>query len=153
MSPESPTTPASQKLFFGIAGLAALAGALFLLFLASFPYVYAESGSARYAAEHRGEAILEVLGAIALAWIAWSCLRRAMAWKVWLAVVVVLVAIASARSINVGRTIPPGVHPIGGDFYASSQLRPREADTVMYSVYFKRRGQYQMIESQVSEYR
>src|SRR4051794_13637245 len=117
MSTESPTTPGGQKFFFGVAGLAALAGALYLLLLASFPYVYGESGSARYAAEHRGEAILEVIGAIALAWIAWSCLRRAMDWKVWLAVVVVLVVIATARSFNAGRTIPPGVHPIGGDFY------------------------------------
>jgi len=153
MAPTSPESSAGGKFFFAAVGLAAVAGALFLLLLASFPYVYAESGSARYAAEHRGEAILELIGAIALAWLAWTCLRRAMAWKFWIGIVAVLIVFAGARSINASRTIPPGAYAIGGGFYAHMEVRPREADTLMYSIYFKRLGRYQMIESQVSEYR
>ena len=46
--------------------------ALWLVIAAAFPYFYGEVGASRYAREHRGEAIAEVLGAIVLLGIAVS---------------------------------------------------------------------------------
>jgi hypothetical protein len=59
----------------------AVIGALWLLFAAAFPYMYAESGSARYASEHRGEAIGEVVLAAGLVWVAWQCIRRSLSLR------------------------------------------------------------------------
>jgi hypothetical protein len=54
-----------------------------LLLWAAFPYVYGEAGSARYASEHRVEAIGQVAAAIGLLFVAWQCIRRSFSARTW----------------------------------------------------------------------
>lgn len=148
-----PPENGGSRFIFGVAGLAALGGAVVLLLFATFPYWYAESGSAAYAREHQGQAILMTIGATALLWVAWQFLRRTMGWKPWLAVVTVVVVIAVAKSYDSSIKVPPGIRPVGGPFYVSSQRGPVEADDPMYTIYYKNGRRYWSIESQVVDFK
>jgi hypothetical protein len=148
-----PPEDGGKRFASGVVGLAALAGAVVLLLVATFPYWYAESGSATYAREHQGQAILMTIGAAALLWVAWQFLRRAMGWKPWLGVVTVVVVIAAAKAYESSTTIPPGIRPVGGPYYVSSQQGPVEADNPIYSIYYKNGRRYWSIESQVADFR
>ena len=143
----------ARKVVFAIAGVVAVIAALGLLFFASFPYWFAESGSARYARTHRGEAIVQTLSAVALLWIAWQCFKRSVGWRGVLAGIGVLVVMGFVASLRNSYEVPANIRPIAGDFHAVTTYTPGEIDTVMYDLYYKRGARYERIESMAGEYR
>ncbi|MES2178602.1 MAG: hypothetical protein V4550_12155 [Gemmatimonadota bacterium] len=134
-------------------GIAAGFGALYLLFIAAFPYFYAESGSARYAREHRGEAFVEVVAAAALLWLAWQCVRRAMLPRTRWTVVAVLAVLWGAQALRDYTRTPEHVKHVGGPWYVVAVPQPREIDTIYFSVYYKRPLHFTLTESLVGEYK
>jgi len=148
---DTPTSP--WKIPLALAAVVALAGALLLLFWAAFPYFYAESGSARYASEHRAEAILQVIGAAVLLWIAWLCIRRSLSPRTWLIIVALLLLVGAHSYLRSYTRMPDNIRPAGGHFYVQVESQPREIDTVMYTLYYKRGPHYQRVADLVSEYR
>src|SRR5262249_27350783 len=89
------------QLALALGAAAAVFGALALVLVAAFPYIYAESGSGRYAREHRAEAIGALVAAAVLLWVAWQCMRRSLPARTWAmiglgALAVVLLPIAAA---------------------------------------------------------
>jgi hypothetical protein len=136
-----------------VTGMAAGAVALYLAFLAAFPYVFAESGSARYAREHRGEAVLQLLAAAVLLWVVFECLRRAYSLRTLAIIALALVAFSAMRSFAAGSKRPPNLQPVGGAWHAIRVPRPDEADTVYFNLYYERRGRFERIEDLVAEYR
>ena len=147
-----PPDDAGKRLTSAVVGLAALFGALMAIVFGFFPYFYAESGSARYAREHRGEQFIGAIVAAALLWIAWKFLRQVMGWKGWLVVVGVLVAIGAAKSYTANGVVPPNVQPIGGGFYADTRVGPVEDDSILHTVYFRNGRRYWNIEGQAADY-
>jgi hypothetical protein len=144
---------ATRKIAWGVAGLAAAAAGVGLLAFSLLPYMMGESGQQTYIAEHQAEIVLGALVGLGLIGVAIYCFKHAMGWKAWAVIVGVAAMIAVARSYSARITVPPGVQPVGNNFYVSSTLRPNEADTVMYHVYYRNGKTYEDIESQVSEYR
>src|SRR4051812_23311562 len=112
-----PEHVAMKKIILAFAALGAAIGALVLVLSAAFPYIYAESGSATYAREHRGEAIVQMLGAAMLLWIAWYCIRRSLSTRTWLVIAGLLVAAAIVQRVVEDRRVPDGVRPAGGNWY------------------------------------
>jgi len=143
---------AVKKMALAVGAAAAGVGALLLVFFAAFPYVYGESGSARYAREHRPEAIAEVLGAGVLLWIAWYCVRHSLSGRTWLAIAGALAFVATLRGIAENRRVPGGAYSVGGDWYVVARHEPREIDTVRYRLFYKRRGHYQLVDDFATEY-
>ena len=141
-----------RKSGFAVLALVAIGIALVLFFFAAFPYIYAESGSAAYARAHRGEAALELLGALALSVVAWLCIRRSFALRWWAAAVAIMVVTASVRSMMENRREPEGVQPIGGNWYAVSTDEPREAWKVRHHLFYKHGSKYESIEDFAAEY-
>jgi hypothetical protein len=142
-----------KKIVLALLAVAAVIGALWLLLWAAFPYFYGEVGASRYAQEHRGEAILQVLGAAALLGVAWSCIRHSLAGRTWLMIAGLLVAAGVGRSALRYRQAPEGVEPAGGKWYVVVHHEPAEIDTVYYNLYYKNGAHYQPIHDLVSEYR
>ena len=144
---------ALRKTALAVAAAVAVCAAIVLLFFAAFPYVFAESGSQSYARAHRGEAFAQVVAAVALLWVAWWCARRSLSLRSWAVLVVLLIVAGAFASHRAARAVPAGLQPIGGGWHVTTEHRPAEIDTVMYSLYHERNGRYESIESQVSEYR
>jgi hypothetical protein len=142
----------SRKIAFAIVGVGTVIGALVLILLAAFPYLYAESGSARYAREHRIEAIGEVIAAAVLLWIAWQFIRRSVSARSWTIVVGVLVAVAVFRTAANYVRVPRGIRAIGGNWRVVAFPQPGEIDTIFFDLYYKRGAHYQRIAGQVGEY-
>ena len=142
-----------KKGVLAIVAVGAIGGALVLVFFAAFPYMYAESGSARYAREHRGEAMLQLLAAAALCWIAWRCIRASFSTRTWKKVVVVLAVVFSLQGLTKYTRRPSNARPIGGNWQVVRVTQPGEIDTVFYSLYYKWGPRYQPIQSLVADYR
>jgi hypothetical protein len=142
-----------KRVAIALAAAGSAAGALLLLLWAAFPYIYAESGSARYAAEHRGEAVLQVLGAAALVWVAWWCIRHSLTGRSWLVIAGVLVVGIAAKSFASYRKTPDGLRPAGGNWYVVATHDPTYFDTVYYSLYYKNGMHYREVDDLVSAYR
>lgn len=141
------------KIVLAVGGSAAVIGALVLIFIAAFPYVYAESGSARYVRDHRGEAILQAIAAGALLVVAWRCIRYSLSGRTWMIIAGLLVAVALIRSVSDNTRTPDGVQPVGGGWHVVVVPQPGEIDTVLYHLYYKRGSRYQSIEDLAGEYR
>jgi hypothetical protein len=148
---DSENNPTRAVLALVAAG--AVIGALVLILFAAFPYIYAESGSARYAREHRGEAVLQVLAAASLCWVAWRCIRGSFSTRAWMQVVAILVAISSFSSLTKYTKRPANARPIGSNWQVVAVPNPGEADTIYYRLYYKRGPRYQPVQSLVGEYR
>ena len=142
-----------RKIAWGLAGLATAGAGVVLLGISLLPYMIAESGQQRYIQEHQAEILLGALAGAALLAVAVYCFRRTMGWKPWAIIVGVIAVVGFAKSYTARTTPPPNVRPVGNGFYVSSTLRPDEADTVMYHVYYRHGRAYVDIESLVSEYR
>lgn len=142
-----------KKAVLALIAAGAVVGALVLVFIAAFPYIYAESGSARYARDHRGEAMLQILAAAALCWIAWRCIRASFSTGTWMKVVAILVVTISLSSLTKYARRPANVRPIGGNFHVVTVPQPGEIDTVFYSLYYKLGPRYQPVQELVGEYR
>jgi hypothetical protein len=141
-----------KKVALALVAVIAVAAALLLVLWAAFPYIYGESGAARYAYEHRGEAIVQLLGAAVLLGVAWYCIRHSLAGRTWLVIGGVVVAVVAADFLMSYVRVPAGAWPVGSNWYVTVTHQPREIDSVYYSLYYKRRGHYQSIASLVSEY-
>lgn len=146
-----PNRITARQLGWGLLGLLAAGGAFALLFIASFPYWFAESGSASYARAHRLEAIVQVGFAIGLLWVAWHCFRRSFRPTIWLGIGALILAAAGLRGFKESRRPPAGARPAGGDFHFVTVPRPGEIDTVYYELYYKQGSRYQSIESMAVE--
>jgi hypothetical protein len=144
---------AIRKIVFALIALVAIGAGLLLLFYAGFPYFYAESGSARYAREHRGEAMLALLGAMAMAWVAWQSIRRSFALRWWGASVAVIVLAGFVLSAMENRRMPEGALPIGGNWHVVSTSEPDEFWKVRHHLYYKQGSRYESIEDLAAEYR
>jgi hypothetical protein len=145
--------PAIRKIAFAVAALGAVGGALALVLYATFPYWFAESGSARYAREHRVEALLGLLGALALAWVAWQCIRRSFALRWWGALLGVLVFTAWIVSTIEDRKTPEAARPAGGNWHVVTTEEPDEFWKVRYHLYYRQGSRYESIEDLAAEYR
>jgi hypothetical protein len=143
----------AKKAVVALVAAGAVIGALVLVFLAAFPYLYAESGSPRYAREHRGEAMLQLLAAAALACIAWRCIRGSFSTRTWMKVVAILVVTSSLSSLTKYTRRPANARPIGGNWHVVTKPQPGEIDTIFYSLYYKRGPRYQPVQDLVGEYR
>ena len=141
-----------RRIAFAIAALGTAGGALLLVSYATFPYWFAESGSASYARAHRVEAFFALLGALALAWIAWQCMRRSFALRWWAAAVGVMVVLASVRSMMEDRRTPEGAEAAGGNWYVVTTEEPKEFWKVRYHLYYKQGARYESIEDLAAEY-
>lgn len=135
-----------------VVALIAVSAALWLLFAATFPYFFAESGSSSYARSHRGEAIVEVLGAALLLWIASYCIRHSLPGRIWLVIAALLVAAMIVQSVIAYRQAPVGAQPAGARWYVAAVHQPGETDTVYYRLYYKNGGHYQLIDDLVGGY-
>ena len=142
-----------KKTVLALVAAGAVLGALVLVFFAAFPYMYAESGSARYAREHRGEAMFQILAAAALAWIAWRCIRASFSTRTWMKVAAILFVTTAFTSLTKYTQRPANARPIGSNFHVVTVPQPGEIDTVFYRLYYKRGPRYQLVQSQVAEYR
>jgi hypothetical protein len=142
----------TRKIGFAVAAFVAIAGALALVLYAAFPYLYAESGSAGYAREHRGEALLALLGALVLSWTAWQCIRRSFALRWWGALVGVIVVTGWIRSTAEEQRPPEGASPVGGNWHVVSTDEPREFWKVRHHLYYKHASRYESIEDLAAEY-
>ncbi len=131
---------AMRKIALAAVAVVAVIAALWLLAYAAFPYFYGESGSASYARAHRGEAIVQILGAAVLLWIAWYCVRHSLSGRTWLSLAGLLVAAAIVQGIVEHRRVPDGVQPTGGSWYVAVVHQPNDIDTVYYRLYYKRRA-------------
>jgi hypothetical protein len=145
--------PSMRKIGFALAALVAVGGVLALVLYAGFPYFYAESGSAGYARERRGEALLALLGALALSWVAWQCIRRSFALRWWGASVAVLFFTGWILSVMEDRRTPEGAEPVGGNWHVVSTDEPREYWKVRHHLYYKQGSRYESIEDLAEEYR
>lgn len=145
-------TPAVNKIPLALGAAAAAVGALWLALLAFFPYFYAESGSGRYAREHRFEGFAALVGAAALLWFAWYCVRRSFSAGTWLAIVGVLAYFGILRGFANYRRVPGGAYPVGGAWYVVATHEPAEIDTVRYRLFYKKSGHYQPVDDLISEY-
>src|SRR5882672_4843934 len=125
-----------KKIALALIAVVAVLAAMWLVLAAAFPYFYGEVGAARYAREHRGEAVAEILGACVLAGIAWYCIRHSLPGRVWGGIVALLVAVAVGRSIIGYRGVPEGVQPAGGNWYVTVVHQPAEIDTVYHHLYY-----------------
>ena len=141
-----------KKIAFAVAGAAAVMGALVFLFFAAFPYFYAESGSARYARDHRGEAMLQVIAAGLLLGLAWLFIRHSFSGRTWMIIVGVLIALGVVRCGASYTRIPQSLQAVGGNWHVVVTHEPEEIDTVRYHVYFRRGAHYQSIEDLAGEY-
>ena len=141
------------KLVLAVAGAVAVVAALGFIFFAAFPYFYAESGSARYARDHRGEAALQLLAAGALLVVAWVCIRHSFSARIWMIIVGILAAVGVVRGLAGYTRTPEHIRPVGGKWYVVVTPQPREIDTVLYQVYYRRGPHYQIIEDLAGEYR
>jgi len=139
------TSERLRKMSFALMGAIAIGGALALILLALFPYFYAESGSARYAREHQGEAALQLLGAAVLLFVAWQFIKRSFTARTWLIIVAILMAIGIHRYILGYVRVPAGVQPAGGNFHLVTLRNPDYIDTVHYDVYYKHGVHYQRV--------
>ena len=85
-----------RKVLLALAGFVALIGAAILMIVALLLTVplMAEPGSASWGARNRPQAILALLGGVALLIVAARCLGKSMSWRAW-AVVAALVAVAA----------------------------------------------------------
>ena len=144
---------AIRRIAFALAALGAIAGALALVLDATFPYWFAESGSASYAREHRVEAVLALLGALALAWVAWQCIRRSFALRWWGTSVAVIVLMGLILSAIEDRKAPERAMPIGGNWHVVSTSEPQESWRVRHHLYYKQGSRYESIEDLAAEYR
>ena len=142
----------SKRIAFALAAAAAVGGALLLVFFAAFPYFYAESGSARYAREHRFEAAVAWMGAAVLLWVAWYCVQRSFSGRSWLVVVAALVFFGILSRTAQYRRFPTGASPVGGGWFVVAEHEPAEIDTVRYELFYKNAGHYQSIHELISEY-
>ena len=139
------------KILLALIAAGAVAGALVLVFLATF--TMAESGAASYARAHRGESMLQLAGALVLFWIAWRCIRASFSTGTWKRVGLIVVAmIASCRVMDYTKR-PANVRPIGSKWHVVTVSQPAEIDTVYHHLYYKRGLHYQSIADLVSEYR
>lgn len=145
--------PIGIQLALAAAAVLAVGGALALVLLAAFPYFYGESGSARYAAEHRVEAIGQVLLAVALLWVAWLCMRRSLSPQKWATIGIGGVAFFTISILADYWKTPGNARPIGDRWYAVTTRAPGEIDTIHYRVFYKRGLHYQPIEDLAAEYR
>lgn len=136
-----------------IVAAAAVAAALYLLLWAAFPYIYAESGSSRYARDHRVEAIGQAVAAIALFFIAWQCIRRSFSGRTWGVIGAVALAAFLFSSLANYWKRPENVRPVGGNWYVRPVPQPREIDTVYYSVFYRHGAHFEPVEDLASEYR
>ena len=143
----------AKKIVLALVAVAAMLGALLLLFYAAFPYLYAESGSARYAREHVFETFAALLGAVVLLGVAWYCIRHSLPGRVWLAIAGLVAVAAILQSAARYRRKPDGSRPIGGNWYVTVTHTPNEIDTVYYGLYYKNGAHYQEIHDLVSGYR
>ena len=141
-----------NKLALALCAAAAAVGALLLAFFAFFPYFYAESGSARYAREHRFEAFVSLVGAAVLLWIAWYFVQRSFSGRTWLAIVGALVFLGILSRIAEYRRFPTGAAPVGGCWYVVAAHEPAEIDTVRYELFYKTGAHYQSVHELISEY-
>ena len=146
-----PRPSAGIQFFWGALGLIAAGAAFVLLALASFPYWFAESGSASYARAHRGEALLQLLAAVPLLWVAWQCFRRSFRPTIWMSIGALVFAAASLRGFWESHDPPPGVRPAGGNFHIVTVPKPGEIDTLYYELYYKKGSRYETIESMALE--
>lgn len=153
MSEEAPALPdrIGPQLLWGLLGVLAAGAAFVLLFLASFPYWFAESGSASYARAHRGEAVLQVVGATGFLWVAWQCFRRSFRPAIWMALGALVLAAAGLRGLMESRRPPAGVRPAGGEFHLVTVPKPGEIDTVYHELYYKQGSRYESVESMAIE--
>lgn len=142
-----------KKIALALIAVVAVMAAFWLIIAAAFPYFYGEVGASRYAREHRGEAIAEVLGAIVLLGIAWYGIRHSLSGRTWGGIVALLVAVAIGRSVVSSRRVPEGVQPAGANWFVVVTHQPEEIDTVYYQLYYKNGAHYQTIHELVSEYR
>lgn len=141
-----------KRALLALASIAAICGALWLLLMAAFPYMYAESGSASYARAHRGEATLEVLAAVALLALAWYGIRHSLSGQVWLGIAGLLVAGIVTSKIATYVRVPDGVRPAGGNWYVVLTQHPTEFDPIGYDLYYKRGLHYESVDDLVTEY-
>ena len=142
-----------KKIGIALAGIAAAAGALLLIFLAAFPYIYAESGSARYAREHAGSAMLEYAGAAILLWVSWQCIRRSLSVRSWLTIAGVLVAAAVLPPVVGAMQLPRNALFVGDRFYVVADRSPGEIDTISYRLFYRRGPFFRRIDDLVGEFR
>ena len=148
----TPRRSLSSRIGLTLAGLALGAGAWILLFIALFPHIYAESGSASYARAHRGEALLQTIAAAVLLWLAWQCLRRAVPLRIGMAIVLGLLVVNTLRSLSEYRSPPARAEPIGGRWYVVPHTLSDDG-TRYYDLYMKRMGGYAIIGDFIGEYR
>ena len=144
---------AIRKIAFAIAALVAGGAAVLLISYATFPYRYAESGSARYAREHRLESILLLLGAFALGWVAWQCIRRSFGLRWWGVAAAAVILIAAVGAFMEDRTMPDGARPIGGNWHVVSRSVAGGFESVYHHLYYKHGLRYESIEDLAAEYR
>ncbi|HEX6163500.1 MAG TPA: hypothetical protein VFZ31_09050 [Vicinamibacterales bacterium] len=144
---------AIRKIAFAIAALVAGGAAVLLISYATFPYWYAEPGSARYAREHRLESFVLLLGALALAWGAWQCIRRSFGLRWWGIAAGALILFASAGAFMEDRTMPDGALPIGGNWHVVSRSAEGGFESVYHHLYYKQGLRYESIEDLAAEYR
>jgi hypothetical protein len=142
-----------RKTVLTLVAVGAVAGALVLILAAAFPYLYAESGSARYAREHRAEAMLQLITAGVLLLIAWNCIRGSFSTRTWMKVVGILVATVSLVSLTKYTRRPPNARSIGGSWHVVAKPNPGEADTIHFRLYYRRGPRYQPVQDLVGEYR
>lgn len=143
----------TKKLALALVAVIAVVAALGLLFWAAFPYFYAESGSSRYASEHRAEAIGEVTAAGVLLFIAWQCMRRSLSGRTWGIIGALALAAACLPGVSAYFKTPENARPIGDNWYVTATKAPSEADTGYYRLFYKRRAHFQPIEDLVGDYR
>jgi hypothetical protein len=142
-----------KKIAFALAAVATAAGGLVLVFLAAFPYIYAESGSARYAREHSGEAMLEVAGAAILFWVSWQCIRRSLSVRSWLTIAGVLIAAVVVPPLAHSMQLPRNALFVGDRFYVVADRSPGEIDTISYQLYYRHGPFFDRIDDLVGEFR
>ena len=142
----------TKNVALALAAALAAIGALWLVGVAAFPYFYGESGSARYAREHRVEAFAEVVGAAILLWVSWRCVRASFSMRAWMIIGGFLIAVGVFRSVAAYRRAPAHARLAGGNWYVVTTPQPGGIDTVYYSVYYKHAGHYQSIEDLAAEF-
>ena len=141
-----------KKIVLALGAAAAAVGALLLVVVAAFPYVYGESGSARYAREHRLEAGGELLGAAVLLWIGWYCVRHSLSMRSWAVIAGLLLFVGILHSVAEDRRVPAGAYSAGGNWYVVATHEPAEIDTVRYRLFYKKGWHYQPVDDLISEY-
>ena len=142
-----------KKVALALVAAVAIGGAMLLLLWAAFPYLYAESGSSRYAREHRVEAIGQVMAAVVLFFIAWQCIRRSFSGRTWGIIGAVTLAAIVVPGLASYWKRPENVRPVGGNWYVTPVPQPGEIDTIYYSVYYKHGAHFQRIADLAGEYR